>query len=152
MPSPKYQIFMAKVLTEIQIQLRVIALSASGTVAEMAKNIKPEFSSEIRMITHLQQPLSKLPPQRPDAAFRYKADEFARVILEVSSSQKRKALPEIADNYILNCDGNIGTVVGLDIDYNDTNEGRLSIWRPKFVDEDNHGYLESEEILSEVFT
>lgn len=150
MPSPVHHLFIAKILTDIKIQLRVIALNASGIAADIAKHIELEFSSNVQVTGNPHDSSSHHLALRPDAAFRYKADEYSRVVLEVSCPQKRKELPQIAKDYILGSEGNIGTVIGLEINHNDTNEGRLSIWRPKPVRKDHNESLELEEVQCQV--
>lgn len=154
MPSPLHRLFIAKILTDIQIQLRVIALTASGIAADIAKHIELEFSSNVQVTGNTHQSSSAHLASRPDAAFRFKADEYARVVLEVSCPQKRKELPQMAKDYILGSEGNVGTVIGLEINHNNTNEGRLSIWRPKPMRKDHHDdslSLELEEVQCQVF-
>lgn len=150
MPSPLRHLLIAKILTDIQIQLKVIALTTSGIAADIAKQIKLEISSNVQVTGNPHEPSSHHLALRPDAAFRYKADEYCRVVLEVSCPRKRKKLPQIAKDYILGSKGNIGTVIGLEINHNDTNEGRLSIWRPKPVREDHDESLELEEVQCQV--
>lgn len=150
MPSPLHHLFIAKILTDIQIQLRVIALTASGIAADIAKYIELEFSSNVQLTGNPHHSSSNHLASRPDAAFRFKADEYARVVLEVSCPQKRKELPRIAKDYILGSEGNIGTVIGLELNHNNTNEGRLSIWRPKPMRKDHDDSLELEEVQCQV--
>lgn len=150
MPSPLHHLFIAKILTDIQIQLRVIALRASGIVADIVKHIELEFSSNVQLTGNPHQSSSNHLASRPDAAFRFRADEYARVVLEVSCPQKRKELPRVAKDYILGSEGNIGTVIGLELNHNNTNEGRLSIWRPKPMCKDHDDPIELEEVQCQV--
>lgn len=150
MPSPLHHHFIAKILTDIQIQLRVIALTASAIAADIAKHIKLEFSSNVRFTGNPNQSSSHHLAQRPDAAFRYRADEYPRVVLEISSSQRRKDLAQIAKDYIFGSEGNIGAVIGLEIRHNDTNESRWLIWRPMPVRQDTDESVELEEGQSQV--
>lgn len=125
-------------------------MTASGIAADIAKHIELEFSSNVQVTGSPHQSSSHHLASRPDAAFRFRADEYARVVLEVSCSQKRKVLPRIAKDYILGSEGNIGTVIGLEINHNNTNEGRLSIWRPKPLRKDHDDFLELEEVQCQV--
>jgi len=70
--------------------------------------------------------------REPDAEFKHEDACWPGVIIEVSYSQKTKALPRVADNYILETNGNIRVVVGLDLDYK-TKKATVSMWRPKYV-------------------
>jgi len=65
----------------------------------------------------------------PDAAFWHEEAKWPGVVVEVSYSQKRKALEYLAEEYILGSQGNIQVVVGLDIEYKDSNSATLSVWR-----------------------
>lgn len=164
MPSPLHHLFIAKILTDIQIQLRVIALTASGIAADVAKLIELEVSSNVQVNSTTTTTTIGSNPRdsssssspyhlalRPDAAFRYKADEYPRVVLEVSCRQQRKELPRIAKDYILGSKGNVGLVIGLEMNHNDTDEGRLSIWRPKkSMRKDHDESLELEEVQCQV--
>jgi hypothetical protein len=67
----------------------------------------------------------------PDLMFQHKDAAWPGVVIEVSYSQKKKALPRLADNYILGSDGNIRVVVGLDLDYKKSKEASISVWRLK---------------------
>lgn len=125
-------------------------MRASGFAADIVKHIELEFSSNVQLTGNPHQPSSNHLASRPDAAFRFKADEYARVVLEVSSPQKRKELPRVAKDYILGSGGNIGTVIGLELNHNNTNEGRLSIWRPKPMRKDHDDSLELEEVQCQV--
>lgn len=152
MPSPLHHLFIAKILTEIQIQLRVITLTASRNAANVAKHIKLEFSSNVQVTTTgnaQESSSSHRLTLRPDAAFRYKADEYPRVVLEISCPEKRKELGRMAKDYILGSEGNVALVIGLEINDvdNDTNEGRLSIWRPKRLRKDHDDDDDEEESL-----
>lgn len=125
-------------------------MKASGIVADIVKHIELEFSSNVQLTGNPHQSSSNHLASRPDAAFRFKADEYARVVLEVSCPQKRKELPRVAKNYILGSEGNISTVIGLELNHDNTNEGRLSIWRPKPMLKDQDDSLELEEVQCQV--
>jgi hypothetical protein len=64
------------------------------------------------------------------------------VIFEVSYSQKTKAMPHLSDDYILETNGSIRVVVGLNIDCK-TKKGTMLVWRPYYV-QNEQGQLELE--------
>ncbi|TKA72912.1 hypothetical protein B0A49_08440 [Cryomyces minteri] len=69
--------------------------------------------------------------RHPDAAFAHERNKYPGVIIEVSYAQKRKALRKLAKQYILQSEGSIRVVVGLDIDYGrPSKRATLSVWRP----------------------
>jgi hypothetical protein len=80
--------------------------------------------------------------RQPDAMFKHCDAHWPGVIIEVSHSQKTKAIPHLADDYILETNGSVRVVVGLDIDYK-TKKGTLSMWRPGYV-KNEQGQLELE--------
>jgi hypothetical protein len=55
----------------------------------------------------------------------------AGVVIEVSYSQKWKSLIDLAENYLLESDGGIRVMVGLDLEYKKSKEASISIWRLK---------------------
>lgn len=80
--------------------------------------------------------------REPDAMFAHDDAYWPGVIIEVAHSQKTKALPHLADDYILETNGSIRVVIGLDIDYK-TKKGTISMWRPGHV-KNKDGELELE--------
>ncbi len=52
-------------------------------------------------------------------------------LIEVSYSQKRKSLVDLAENYLLASDGGIRVMVGVDLEYKKSKEAGISIWRLK---------------------
>lgn len=66
----------------------------------------------------------------PDASFRHSGAQYPGVVIEVAYSQKARALPRLADDYILGSDDNIRVVVGLKIEYLHKT-ATLSVWKPQ---------------------
>ncbi|TAQ83685.1 hypothetical protein B7494_g7995 [Chlorociboria aeruginascens] len=81
----------------------------------------------------------------PDIRFHHEDAAWPGVIIEVSNSQKRKSLPDLADNYLLTSDGGIRVMVGIDLDYRKSKEASISIWRLK-TSPGHNGQLEGEVI------
>jgi len=63
-------------------------------------------------------------------------------VIEVSYSQKRACLNHLAENYILESNGNIRVVVGLDVDYRSSKKATLSMWCPKIISNEQDGQPE----------
>jgi len=67
----------------------------------------------------------------PNAMFTHVGARWPGVVIEVSYSQKRKDLRDLADDYILESNGGIGLVIGLDIEYRGSRKATVSTWRLK---------------------
>ena len=122
MPSFTHEIFITRMVEEIQIQLK----SIQGESAEFAKKIESEGSLTIKFADDYGK-------HDPDAQFRHSKAQFPGIVIEVSYAQKRKDLGRLADDYILGSDGQIRVVVGLDIEYKSGKKATLSVWRPNII-------------------
>ena len=76
-------------------------------------------------------------------AFQHKDAHWPSVIFEVSCSRKRQDLPKLAERYILDSNGSVRAVVGLDIKHQRPNETKanskeavFSVWQPEIVQND----------------
>ena len=67
----------------------------------------------------------------PDIRFHHKDAAWPGVVIEVSYSQKRRSLIDLAENYLLASDGGIRVMVGIDLEYKKSKEASISIWRLK---------------------
>ena len=76
--------------------------------------------------------------RQPDAIFKH--CDLPGIIEEVLYSQRTKAMPHLVDDYILEANGSVRLVVGLDIDY-ETKKGTILMWRPGYV-ENERGQVE----------
>ena len=79
----------------------------------------------------------------PDISFKHELAKWPGVIIEVLYSTKRKDIPKLADRYILDSDGSVQAVVGLDIEYQRPNqtqaksrEAVFSVWQPEYIQND----------------
>ncbi|KAF2761483.1 hypothetical protein EJ05DRAFT_536253 [Pseudovirgaria hyperparasitica] len=81
----------------------------------------------------------------PDIRFHHEDAAWPGVVIEVSYSQKRKSLIDLADNYILASDGGIRVMIGIDLEYKKSKEASISIWRLK-TSPGNDGQPEGEVI------
>ena len=138
MPSHLHEYFCAQVVLDICMQLRGIeALNESA--ATYARNVKAGGSPTLKLPSNQ---AGKYDLHDPDATFYYKDTRWPRIVIEVSYSQKRKALKDLAEDYILGSIGNISVVIGLDIEYKISKQATLSVWRSKFkVKPDGQRYL-----------
>ena len=74
----------------------------------------------------------------PDISLQVLGTAWPGVIIRVSYDQKRKALPYLADDYILGSDANVRLVIALDVEYKGRKKATLSSWRPVYVDDEEN--------------
>ena len=96
----------------------------NGSAAAYARNVEPGGLSILKFPSDKAaengdnngdgKELDKYDTHDPDATFYYTNTYWPLVVIEVSYSQKRKALKDFAENYILGSDGNISVMTGLD--------------------------------------
>lgn len=130
MPSQLHEVFIARVVEEIQNNLRTFAHAESPSRA-FAQQIKHNGSGRIDLPSEDDDGQS-ITKREPDVTFKHRDARWPGVILEVSYSKKKKDLPHLAEDYILGTYGSVRVVVGLDVDYK-TRKGTISVWRPIFV-------------------
>lgn len=130
MPNQLHEVFIARVVVEIQKRLSMFADAESRSRA-FAQSVNYNGSGRLDLEGEDNDGRRTI-RRDPDATFKHCDALWPGVVIEVSYSQKKKALPHLADDYILGTDGNIRVVVGLDIDY-ETKKGTISIWRPEYV-------------------
>ncbi|PBP26977.1 hypothetical protein BUE80_DR002082 [Diplocarpon rosae] len=129
MPTPLHESLIFQVVRDIDSQLISIAHSNSSSAA-FAKQVNSLCSATIQF------PDSELAKHDPDGQFQCSEACYPGVVIEVSYSQKRKALPYLADDYILDSDANIRVVIGIDVKYKGSKKSTLSVWRPEIVTND----------------
>ena len=76
----------------------------------------------------------------PDASFGHLSEKYPGVVIEVSSSEKRKNLSRLASEYILGSRAAVRVVVGLDIESKGNKKATISVWKPQVVGK--HFYLD----------
>lgn len=131
MPTQLHEVFIERVVEEIKTRLRAIADSETQS-SSFAQKIKHNGSGRLIFQTAENGDNQSTIKREPDAEFKHEEAHWPGVIIEVSYSQKTKAISHLADNYILESDANIRVVVGLDLDYK-TKKATVSMWRPEYV-------------------
>ncbi|OBT82435.1 hypothetical protein VE02_08926 [Pseudogymnoascus sp. 03VT05] len=131
MPTQKHEVFIARVVKEIERRLSNIADSGTDS-SSFAQEIKYNGSGRLIFRTAKNDDKHSIIERQPDAVFKHKKAGWPGVIIKVSYSQKTKAIPHLADNYILESNGNIRVVIGLDLDYK-TKKATVLMWRPEYV-------------------
>jgi hypothetical protein len=131
MPTQLHEVFIARVVKEIERRLEAIALGETRS-SSFAQKIKYNGSGRLILQSADDGDNRMTIKREPDAEFKHEDARWPGVVIEVSYSQKSKALPHLADDYILETDGSVRAVVGLDLDYK-TKKATVSIWRPQYV-------------------
>ena len=73
----------------------------------------------------------------PDIMFYHQDAVWPGVVIEVSYSQRRKSLVNLADDYLLASDGGIRLMVGMDLEYRKSKKASISTWRLKILPGDD---------------
>src|SRR2546423_1520838 len=115
MPTPIHEKFIAGVEDAINNQLRLIR-EGSSRAATFAQKVRRAGSSYVYLPVD-DAPSGAKSKYEPDASFWHDGAKYPGVIIEVSYSQKRKKLGRLADDYLLDSNGSVQVVVGLDIEY-----------------------------------
>lgn len=150
MPTPVHEFFAVSVANEICEHLRQIA-SNKNAAGEFASRIANGGSSRMILKDGGSED-TKLPvyPQRePDAQFQHPDALYPGVVLEISYAQRGSDLKKLARDYIMHSNGNIRVVIGIDINYGDTEESTLSLWRPSYIKEEGEE-LDTLEMIQEI--
>ncbi len=121
MPSAVHEEFVATIVGDIAQKLCDIARSSSPS-AIFAGLVRDSRSTTITFDD------PDYGRHDPDASFRHSDAQYPGVIVEVAYSQKARALPRLADEYILGSDGNIRVMVGFNIGYSHK-MATVSVWR-----------------------
>jgi hypothetical protein len=145
--------FMSFVAQEIMKKLDEIATSDDPVASTFAQKICSMGSARIDLLGTEEKEGKPKMRRDPDFSFRHRDAQWAGVVLELSYPSKRRALPHLADDYLLETDGNIRMLVGLDLD-TDTKRGTISTWQPNFKRNEQGVIVELEAALvrdAEVF-
>ncbi|MCJ1343397.1 hypothetical protein MMC31_001590 [Peltigera leucophlebia] len=90
----------------------------------------------------------------PDIQLIYNDVEYPSLIVEVAYSQSNTAssIPKLADQYIVQSDGDILLVIGVEVAYPGGQKGAISMWCPEFGTDDKGEYTASQQtIVSQPF-
>lgn len=144
MPNKIHERLIDRVEDGIRTQIKTIA-SGSGKLAEFAKRVNPSRSAEIKF----EDSESKY---HPDASFGHDSVKYPGVVIEVAYSQKKSSLNSLADDYLVDSNGNIRVVICFKLPYPKTShKATLSVWRPKIFATPDGPTLESvEEVKDQV--
>jgi hypothetical protein len=145
--------FVSFVAQEITKKLDEIAMSGDPAASAFAQKICSMGSARIDLLGTEEKEGKPKMRRDPDFSFRHRDGRWAGVVLELSYPSKRRALPHLADDYLLETDGNIRMLVGLDLD-TDTKRGTISTWQPNFKRNEQGVIVELEAALvrdAEVF-
>lgn len=128
-PCPAHDIFSAQLAGEVNDWLKGMA-SCGGSSGGFASKIISGGSSRIILKeTDLEKPSGPVRRQ-PDAQFQHQDAAYPGLVIEISYSHDGKDLHALARDYILHSNGDIKTVVGIDI--NQRRESTVSVWRPEY--------------------
>lgn len=152
MPTPIHEFFIRYVADEISTQLKAIS-HGEDSLAEFAAQVADGGCSRMFLREDNSerdgQDTSVVHRREPDAQFQHRDAEYPGVVLELSYAQDGKDLKKLAWDYIQYSNGDIKVVIGIDINYSNTKEARLSVWRPRYIREDGEELeiLEAEGII-----
>jgi hypothetical protein len=145
--------FISFVAQEIRKKLDEIAAACDRASSDFAQKICSMGSARIDLLgTEGREGEPKM-RRDPDFSFTHRDAQWAGVILELSYPLKRNALPHLADDYLLESNGNIRMLVSLDLD-TETKRGTISTWQPNFKRNEKGVIVELEAALvrdAEVF-
>ncbi|KAK5156444.1 hypothetical protein LTR04_005633 [Oleoguttula sp. CCFEE 6159] len=125
MPTRLHDTLIARVVARLKEQLDTI----SSTNAEVRKTIE-KISPGMQWTVPL-----NFTPRSPDYVFGFMATYWPPLVLEISYSQKREDLDDLAYSYVHDSGGEIKTVIGLDTEYTPprgstkTKKATLNVWR-----------------------
>jgi hypothetical protein len=134
MPTILHDRFIIQVAQDIDAQLDTIGLE-TGKTGQFARDLEWLGSGRIFLAP-------KLSTREPDASFRHVDAEYPGVVIEISYSQKRKDLPRLADSFLLDSNGSTRVFIGIDIEYRGSHKATVSIWRPKYIWNEEQEVLE----------
>ena len=116
MPTAIHETFIGGVGYDIISQLHAMDINITRNIKH-TRSADPKFENNSK--------------HSPDSSYTYLGSSYPHLVIEVSYPQKQKHLARLADTYIVDSDGNIGVVIGFDIEYKGTRKAKLSVWRPR---------------------
>ncbi|KAL2042631.1 hypothetical protein N7G274_004390 [Stereocaulon virgatum] len=132
MPTSTHDIFTELIVQEVGSQLKTVTCGNTD-IAAVIDSVRSESTSDVYLYGH--EPIDeRYPKYTPDASFARADSQYPSIVIETSYSQQYKDLVKLAAEYICGSDGNIGVVLGLDIEYGvGSKRASISIWRPGFA-------------------
>lgn len=133
MPTNSHQFLIAAFEKSITVQLELIS-DGSDKAALFARSLMCRRSSDIYFPSD-DAPQSRKSHRSPDTSFGHPDAVYPGIVVEVSYSQKRQNLRDLAETYLLDSDTSVQAVVGLDIEYGKQGPGKatLSVWRGRCI-------------------
>lgn len=128
MPSAVHDIFSASLANEVTNQLRSVGKTDPST-AHFVSQIVSGASSEIDLNGSNPGGSGPQLSRQPDQQFQHKKAVFPGVVVEISYAQDGKHLGKLAQSYILESNGGIRAVVGIDINSRGSQPSTVSLWR-----------------------
>ncbi|TKA59941.1 hypothetical protein B0A49_12710, partial [Cryomyces minteri] len=141
MPTRLHESFIPKVVARLRAQLATLSSTnpeIRGTVALIGEGNQwtiPLGSMADSQPEREVEEDSNPTKRSPDHCYQYKGGRWPTLVLEVSYSQKREDLDDVAYSFVRGSHGNINTVVGLDVEYKPpekprkTKKATLNVWR-----------------------
>jgi hypothetical protein len=145
-PTVLHSCFMSFVVQEIAKRLDDIAKNGDLASSTFAQKIRGMGSARIDLLGSEDQEGKPKMRRNPDFSFQHQEARWAGVVLELSHPMKRRAVPHLADDYLLETYGDIRILVGIDLD-TDTKRGCISTWQPLFKRNDQGVIIELEAAL-----
>lgn len=149
MPTCIHELLMKKVELSILSQLDRIGKTSTPAVRTLVNEIASCASTDL-YLEHQSGDDVGFAKRSPDGQFQHGQEKFPTVVLEVSYSQQRKDLVQLADDYIIGSRAGVGVVIGFDLEYRNSKEARVMLWRPKMITQDGSQYCKSEQTMSAV--
>ena len=132
--------FCAEVVDEILSQIK--QFRRNGPVSDFARKIKHLGRSRVLIPEEVLDGKQIYSIRSPDASFGHLKAHYPGMVIEVCHSKKSARVPHLADEYILNTDGNMKAVVAFNI-YKGSKAATFTVWRPEYVVEDGVQVLQA---------
>ncbi|CAG7955927.1 unnamed protein product [Penicillium olsonii] len=132
MPTPLHDIFRVKVVSEILTQLSNFQ-NSHKPFADFARKVDHRSTARIRLPDDTRAGEKPRSERNPDASFKHDDAKYPGVIIEVCCSGKARAAADLAEDYILDTNGSVTTVIALNIEHEYSKQATISIWRPEYV-------------------
>ncbi|CAG7941014.1 unnamed protein product [Penicillium olsonii] len=131
-PTPLHDIFCARLVSEVSAQLGKFQKS-NKPFADFARKVDHKSTTRIWLPNETTNGEQTRSERSPDASFKHEQAKYPGVIIEVCYTQKARAAADLADDYILDTNGNVKAVIALNIEYRGSKKATISIWRPEDI-------------------